>query len=246
MECEKNKSKQPVENACQNRGPKNRLCSKLADFFKIPYRNGLNLYLAFRRRPYIGEIKNYIANDTSIISSNCFAGRVMQDLKMQYNSPTLGLYFWAPDYIEFLRHLKFYLTEARITFVKHSKYPLGDERHGTWKHWYPIGLLDNKVEIHFLHYHSEEEAAEKWYRRASRVNFNKLLILGMEQNLCTEKEIREFDTLQFVDKYFFSSKNIPLSSNIFMKEFEKMGEVGDPYKKGHLFYRELVERLKNK
>lgn len=214
-------------------------------FLKFVYHKLLGWYLAARRRPYIKKMKKYITLDTSVISSNCFAGRVMQDLGMQYNSPTLGLYFWAPDYIEFLRHLDFYLTKAKISFVKHSKYPIGDERRCAWKHWYPIGLLDNKVEIHFLHYHSEEEAAEKWYRRASRVNLKKMLILGMEQNLCTENEIREFDTLPFANKYFFSSKDIPLPSNIFMKEFVSDGEVGDPYKKGHLFYKHLIKRLES-
>ena len=196
------------------------------------------------RAPYFEKLKERFGNETSIISSNCFAGRIMQDIGMQYNTPTLGLYFWAPDYIEFLKHLEFYLKEAKITFVEHSKYPLGDERRAKWKHWYPIGLLDGKVEIHFLHYHTEQEAAEKWYRRASRVNFDNLFIIGMEQNLCTEKEIREFDGLPFKNKIFFSSKKINgLKSNCFMSEFENQGEVGDPYRKGHVFYRYLVERV---
>ena len=58
------------------------------------------------RSPYLKDIKAVIDQDTTIISSNCFAGRIMQDLGMQYNSPTLGLYFWYPDYIEFLSNLK--------------------------------------------------------------------------------------------------------------------------------------------
>ena len=50
---------------------------------------------------------------------------------MEYNSPTLGLYFMYPDYIEFLGNLHHYLTKAKIEFVEHSKYPVGDERrHG--------------------------------------------------------------------------------------------------------------------
>lgn len=212
-------------------------------FLKNVYHICLNLYLKFRRMPYIGVIKKHITADTSIISSNCFAGRIMQDLGMQYNTPTLGLYIWASDYIEFLKHLKFYLTEAKITFVQNSKYSLGDERRKNWKHWYPVGLLDNKVEIHFLHYHTEEEAAEKWYRRASRVNFDKLIVIGMEQNLCTEQEIVDFDRLPFEKKYFFSTKSIRNNSNIFMKEFRSNGEVGDPYKKGHVFYRYLMKAL---
>lgn len=196
------------------------------------------------RAPYIKDIEALIDKDTSIISSNCFAGRIMQDLGMRYNSPTLGLYFWAPDYIEFLANLRFYLTEAKIQFVEHSKYPLGDKRRKEWRHWYPIGRLDGKVEIHFLHYYTEEEAAEKWYRRASRVNWDKILIVGMEQNLCTLDEIKAFDKLSFDNKIFFSSKNLPeLKSNCYIKEFKKNGEVGDPYRKADIFYRELIKRL---
>lgn len=163
---------------------------------------------------------------------------------MQYTSPTLGLYFWAEDYVEFLSHLDHYLHEAKITFVEHSKHKLGDERRAKWKHWYPIGLLDGKVEIQFLHYYTEEEAAEKWYRRADRVNMNDLLVIGMDQNLCTEKNILTFDKLPFKHKVFFSSRPLKGDSIVFIKEFENDGQVGDPYKKGHLFDKYLVEYLK--
>lgn len=126
--------------------------------------------------------------------------------------------------------------------MEHSKYPLGDERRIRWHHWYPIGVLGGKVEIHFLHYHSEEEAATKWNRRAKRVNLNNLLIIGMEQNLCTERDIYAFDQLPFKRKIFFSSKQLSDSkSNIYMPEFEDKGEVGDPYGMGHLFYKYMVE-----
>lgn len=71
-----------------------------------------------------------------------------------------------------------------------------------------------------------------------------MFIIVMEQNLCTEKEIREFGKLPFKDKIFFSSKNPPeVKSNCFVAEFEEKGEVGDPYKKGHVLYRYLTDRL---
>ena len=215
----------------------------MTDSLKKIYISCRNLYYYFKRRPYIKELKKLINNNASIISSNCFAGRIMQDLHMQYNSPTLGLYFMYPDYIEFLSHLEYYLKDAKIKFVEHSKYALGDERRSKWKHWYPIGLLDEKVEIHFLHYYTEEEAAEKWYRRAKRVNFDNLLIIGMEQNLCTEEDMKTFAKLSFKDKLLFSS--IPVQSEyiIYMPEFSGLGQVGDPYRKGHVFYKYLVAFL---
>ena len=99
------------------------------------------------------------------------------------------------------------------------------------------------MEIHFLHYHTEEEAATKWYRRAARVNLNKLLVIGMEQNLCKAEDIQAFDALPFKNKFIFTSKDIPTESNVFMNEFAKAGEVGDPYRNGHVFYRYLTQRL---
>lgn len=200
---------------------------------------------ALRRAPYLPELSELLGKNTSIISSNCFSGRVMQDLGMEYNSPTLGLYFWAEDYIEFLSNLEYYLTEAKIEFVEHSKYELGDERRANWEHWYPIGLLGGKVEIQFLHYHTEEEAAEKWYRRASRVNYEKLIIIGMEQNYCTEDVIRRFGKLPYERKYFFSSKNLPdVKSNVYLEQFVPKGEVGDAYQYGDVYYKHLIEQLK--
>lgn len=201
-----------------------------------------------KRKPYIPAIKSLIlGGNYSIITTNCFAGRIMQDIGMEYNTPTLGLYFMYPDYIEFLRNIEYYLKEAKIEFQESSKYPLGNERRAARivsHHWYPIGLLGGKVEIHFLHYHTEEEAAQKWYRRASRVNFDKLFVIGMEQNLCTENDIREFEKLPFENKFIFTTHDFPeLKSNIFLPEFVGKGEVGDAYKSADIYYRRLLEQF---
>ena len=200
-----------------------------------------------KREPYLSEIQHLMSMggaNCSIISYNCFGGRIINDIGMQYNTPTVGLYFMYPDYIEFLQHLEYYLKEAKIQFVEHSKYPGYDEKRDNWKFKYPIGLLDGKVEIHFLHYHTEEEAAEKWYRRAKRINWDNLLVFGMEQNLCTDDNIREFDKLPFERKFFFSSKQMPdVKSNCFVEEFAGHGHVGDPWKQGHYFYKALVDKI---
>lgn len=42
------------------------------------------------------------SKDFSIISNNCFAGIVYQHLGLQYNTPTIGLYFYPDEYIKFL------------------------------------------------------------------------------------------------------------------------------------------------
>ena len=165
----------------------------------------------------------------------------MQDQRHGYeqlHASCFGIIKWIYD-------MKYYLTEAKIVFTEHSKYPGYDERRARWKHWYPIGLLDGKIEIHLLHYYTEEEAAEKWYRRAKRINWDNLVIFGMEQNLCTDADIQEFDRLPYEKKFFFSSKEMPgIKSNCFVEKFAGRGHVGDPYKSGYHFYRALVQNLR--
>lgn len=209
--------------------------------------------LSIRRRRYLKNLRGLIKSiekdgegPVSIISSNCFAGTIMQDLKQKYNSPTEGLYFMYPDYIEFLKQPEYYLRRAKLSFVNVSKYPLGNERHAQCGKKYPIALLGDKIEIHFLHYKTEQEAAEKWYRRAARVNLNNMLVIGMDQNLCSENDVKEFDSLPFKNKVIFSTRPIPLSSNVYMKEFEQASEVGNPYTEAHLFYRYLINYFSEK
>lgn len=211
---------------------------------KAIYKNLRAKVLFQKRKKYFPQLKSIFKPSTTIISSNCFAGRIMQDLHYEYNSPTLGLYFFADDYILFLKDLKHNLLEAKLTFVENSKYALGNERRAQWAFQYPIGLLDGKIEIHFLHYHTKEEALEKWMRRAQRVNLQDLVIIGMEQNLPSLKTIQEFDNLPFERKVYFTTKELPaFKSTAYIPEFKHMEEVGNPYLKGHIFYKYLVDKL---
>lgn len=217
---------------------------KQIEFIKLTHDKFRDYKVQRKIAPYVKTLREIFDREYSVITPNCFGGHVVQDLKMRYNTPTAGLYFMYPDYIEFLKDIKYYLTEAKIQFVNESKYPLGNERLKNAEHWYPVGLLDGKIEIHFLHYKTEEEAASKWYRRSARVNFDKLLILGMEQNLCSKDDIVAFDSLTFEHKIMFSTQDLHLDSNVFIKEFVRRGEVGNPYLDADVFYKYLIPKLK--
>ena len=77
------------------------------------------------------------------------------------------------------------------------------------------------------------------------MNFNKLLVIGMEQNRCDIDDIYAFDKLPLENKIMFSSKKLPsLESNVFISRYAHMEKVGDPYRDGHVFYKYLVNKLK--
>ena len=131
--------------------------------------------------------KQLKSTDFTIISNNCWGGMIYESYNLPKESPTVGMFFIAKDYIEFLSDLKGYVN-GKLTFIKpeESRWKdmpqvSGDKRFGS----YPVGVLSNgknSIEIFFLHYHSEQEAREKWERRVQRINWNKLLVKFNDQD----------------------------------------------------------------
>ena len=66
--------------------------------------------------------------------------------------------------------------------------------------------MGNEIELVLLHYHSKEEAEEKWARRLARVNLNNLIVKMSEMNMCSEKHLLEFDEMNYRKKVLFVAK----------------------------------------
>ena len=45
------------------------------------------------------------AKDFTIISNNCYGGLKYENLNLPFNSPTIGLYFYAPEFLKFIKNL---------------------------------------------------------------------------------------------------------------------------------------------
>lgn len=166
--------------------------------------------LKYRRNKIIKN-KNF-----TIISNNCWGGMVYESLDLPKQSPTVGLFFMADEYIKFLcRFPDILKSDIRFIDPNESKYReflKNDKRFGS----YPIGLIDD-VEIAFLHYHSREEVIEKWKRRVQRVNFNKILFKMNDQNMCTDEHVKNFLSLDLPNKVFFTARNIGISDKRIIK-----------------------------
>lgn len=157
------------------------------------------------RRAY--NKKRIRSRNFTVISNNCWAGKLYQYLDMPYLSPTVGLYFFADDYIRFLKNLQYYMS-LNLKFIgykdsKHSEVLI--EHNQTEK---PIGVLDD-VEIIFLHYKTEEEAYEKWNRRKARINWDNLYIKFSKMNHCTEEHMKQFSELPFEKKILLGTRKNP-------------------------------------
>ena len=62
------------------------------------------------------EKRKLIKNDFTIISNNCWGGMVYESYDLIKQSPTVGLFMIASDYIKFLSKLDEYIS-AELTFI---------------------------------------------------------------------------------------------------------------------------------
>lgn len=203
-------------------------------------------YLYLRRYRNIQKLHHLISDEVSILSMNCFGGRIYQDLHREYLSPTAGLFFYMDDFNSLLKDI--HLLDRNIIPCPISKWKRTNEiisQHGGRQ--YPIGVIEGTdIEIHFLHYSSFEIAVDKWNRRMSRFNFNKFLVIAFQQNECSTKAIHEFANLDLPNRIFFSNEPSDEIDVICVKEFMGKYESPDPYRYSHIYYHYLVKRLNEK
>jgi uncharacterized protein (DUF1919 family) len=103
---------------------------------------------------------------------NCTGGILYHDLGLKFLSPTVNLYMKAEDFIKFCENLEHYIsidtmvpcTDAEI--VQDRKYPV-------------VWLGD--ILLYLVHYHSVDDALQKWNSRKKRINWDKIVILNNDR-----------------------------------------------------------------
>lgn len=208
----------------------------------MPTYEGLRLKVLGIVRENFATFRRKMLKDTSftIISNNCWGGMIYESYDLPKQSPTVGAFFMADDYIKFLADLSRYLQDE-LRFIqpeqskwKHMPQVAQDSRFGS----YPIGILSNGedvVEVFFLHAHNEQEARDKWKRRCQRINWDRLLVKFNDQNGCTEKHIAAFEQLPFLHKVCFTVKEYP--------QYPSVVKISAP--KTHKFIRASYEPFGN-
>lgn len=152
-------------------------------------------------------------HEMSVIASNCNGALILHDLGEQFRSPFVNLYLEPADFVKYLQNMTAY-NQIELGFITNDK-P------------YPVGKLRD-ITIHFMHYHSEQEAKAKWKERLQRLNLGNLFIMMTDRDGCTEQDLQDFDQLPFKYKVVFTHKPYPeIKSSFYIKGFEKQGQVGD-------------------
>lgn len=149
----------------------------------------------------------------SVLSINCNGALILHELREQFRSPFVNLYLSPADFLKYLKNMPYYM-QVELTFISSEKN-------------YPVAKLDD-LTIHFMHYHSVQEAASKWAARTNRINLDNLFIMMTDRDGCTYQDLQEFDRLPFKNKVVFTHKPYPeLKSALYVRGFEDKTQVGD-------------------
>lgn len=165
--------------------------------------------------------------DFTIISNNCWGGFIYQHYGLKYTSPTVGLFILESDYIRMLEDLKTYMSSS-LEFIEPEQATAWNKvtNGGKSPIKYPVAKLID-IEIFFMHYHSPEEAAEKWYRRVKRINWDNLIIKMSQRNDCNIETLHRFANLPFKKKIcFVQPENVINNDFISVPELEQINTTG--------------------
>ena len=153
----------------------------------------------------------------SVVCNNCTGAMVLHEYGLQFCSPFVNLWIPPKDYLYLLHHLKD-LVMADFEDITGENLQYG----------YPVGLLGGKVHVHFMHYHSFEEAVAAWKRRTARMDFKNLRIIYCERDNTTIDILREFDKLPYTHKVAMTHLPHPeLKSVCYIKGFSEEGQLGN-------------------
>lgn len=179
----------------------------------------------------------------SLISNNCWGAAAYPTCKIAFQSPFVGLFLVTECYFRLL--IDFHrVMETPLRFANTSRYDFLNERReeGALRADYPIGLLADDIELHFLHYATPEIANAKWVRRVARMKENtqeRLFVrYGSSDEVLTAEQLSLFDALEFAHKVIFVGYPAPrCKSAVYMPSSTRRGRIPDNLHQEHLIFR---------
>ncbi|CVI73617.1 hypothetical protein NDGK_03127 [Clostridiales bacterium CHKCI001] len=176
--------------------------------------------------------QNLKSTDFTIISNNCWGSFTYQKYGIEYKSPTVGLYILGHDFVKLCANWEVYF-KYKLEFIPWEQasyyYALVNEKP------YPVARLRD-IEIYFMHYHSEKEAADKWYRRIKRINPEHMIFKLSQREECSKRDIENFMQLPLKHKVCFAYDKVDGTINI----PELKGFSGDEMKTINRYYDDLT------
>lgn len=149
----------------------------------------------------------------SILSRNCWAGICYHYLALEFQSPTINMFFSSSDFNKFIKNLDYYLS-LNVRFDEMLYEP-------RLKRDYPVGRLGD-IRLFFNHYTNFEDAISDWDRRKKRMSRNIVVISSTTEN----EDAIEFTKLSFTNKLIFVPEELNIKhESVFLTDYNHNSDV---------------------
>ncbi len=142
------------------------------------------------------ERKRLQVSDFTIVTNSCVGGVIYNNLGVKFQSPLINIGLHDVDFYKFLNNLHHYL-KCELRFVQGI---------ASW----PTAYLDD-ILLDFIHYENEKVAAEKWYERCKRINWEKIYIICSDRpsgdRIVTYEDMASLKNIKCANKVIFSTRD---------------------------------------
>jgi uncharacterized protein (DUF1919 family) len=148
----------------------------------------------------------------TVLSNDCWGQALYEGYGLPCQTPLAGGGMYSDCFLRFLGNIEGYLG-SRLRFVPKTRYlALGrirNQRAAQGLPW-PIGLLGDDVEVHFLHYRTEDESRRAWDAGCERLNLNRIAVkFSADKDGATQEHVERFVALPFARKLLISRQSFP-------------------------------------
>lgn len=144
----------------------------LKKFFNV-HRNDLAKFQHKYDKPLdVLKVKN---KNFTIISDDGWGAQVYRAFNLQELTPFIGITIYNEDFLLLISALQHHLRSP-LKFIDASESRHNVHYRKTLIKKYPVALLGETIELHFVAYKSASCAEQKWNERLTRINWNNLFI----------------------------------------------------------------------
>jgi uncharacterized protein (DUF1919 family) len=168
-----------------------------------------------RIRNQLGEVllrSGLEEREFTVLSNDCWGQALYEGYGLPCQTPLAGSGMYADCFLRFLGDIDGYLRSP-LRFVAESRYAavrrLRSQRGAQNGRW-PIALLGDDVEVHFLHYRTEDESRRAWNAGFARLNLKRIAVkFSADKDGATQEHIHRFAALPFERKLVISRQSLP-------------------------------------
>jgi len=144
----------------------------------------------------------------TVLSNDCWGQALYTGYRLPYQTPLIGSGMYSDCFLRFLGDIEGYLGSP-LRFINLTRYP-GLQRIRNQRRPWPIALLRDDVEIHFMHYQSEFTSRRAWDKGLHRINLDRIAVkFTADKDGATEDQVARFAALPFERKLLISRRSRP-------------------------------------